>query len=40
MNDCEWWRSAVFYEIYVRGFRDTTGNGVGDLNGISNVSTI
>jgi glycosidase len=30
----EWWQSAVVYEIYPRSFRDTTGNGVGDLQGI------
>src|SRR5258706_12663418 len=30
----EWWREAVFYEIYVRSFQDTNGDGVGDLPGI------
>ncbi|GIW45424.1 MAG: oligo-1,6-glucosidase [Candidatus Binatia bacterium] len=30
----EWWRSAVFYEIYVRSFQDSNGDGVGDLEGI------
>src|SRR6188508_1097080 len=29
-----WWREAVFYEIYVRSFRDSDGDGVGDLSGI------
>jgi alpha-glucosidase len=29
-----WWRTAVFYEIYVRSFADSTGSGVGDLRGI------
>ena len=29
-----WWRRAVFYEIYVRSFRDADGDGVGDLAGI------
>lgn len=29
-----WWRSAVFYEIYVRSFADSNGDGVGDLPGI------
>jgi alpha-glucosidase len=29
-----WWRDAVFYEIYVRSFQDSNGDGVGDLPGI------
>jgi alpha-glucosidase len=29
-----WWRDAVFYEIYVRSFADSNGDGIGDLPGI------
>ena len=29
-----WWRDAVVYEIYVRSFQDSNGDGVGDLAGI------
>ena len=29
-----WWKSAVFYQIYPKSFQDTTGSGVGDLQGI------
>ena len=33
-TDLPWWKTAVFYQIYPRSFCDTTGNGVGDLDGI------
>jgi alpha-glucosidase len=31
----DWWRNAVIYEIYPRSFQDTNGDGIGDLNGIT-----
>ncbi|NCO87855.1 MAG: alpha-glucosidase [Rhodobacterales bacterium] len=31
----EWWRDAVIYQVYPRSYQDTTGNGIGDLNGIT-----
>jgi alpha-glucosidase len=30
----DWWREAVFYQVYVRSFADGSGDGVGDLAGI------
>ncbi len=30
-----WWRSAVVLQIYPRSFADTTGDGVGDLPGVT-----
>jgi alpha-glucosidase len=30
-----WWRSATFYQIYVRSWRDTNGDGIGDLPGVT-----
>jgi len=31
----DWWRGAVGYEIYVRSFLDSNGDGMGDLPGIA-----
>jgi maltose alpha-D-glucosyltransferase/alpha-amylase len=29
-----WFKDAVFYEVYVRGFYDSNGDGIGDFNGL------
>jgi alpha-glucosidase len=34
-SEQNWWKNAVIYEIYPRSFQDTNGDGIGDLNGIT-----
>jgi maltose alpha-D-glucosyltransferase/alpha-amylase len=34
-DDPLWFKDAVFYEVYVRGFYDSNGDGVGDFRGLT-----
>lgn len=33
-NKTDWWKNAVIYQIYPKSFKDSNGDGIGDLNGI------
>jgi len=34
MTNYLWWQTGVIYLIYPRSYKDTTGNGIGDLRGV------
>ncbi len=34
-DSSSWWRNGIIYQIYPRSFKDTTQNGLGDLNGVA-----
>ena len=34
MNQALWYKDAVFYQVYLRSFYDSNGDGHGDLQGL------
>ena len=34
VDGADWWRSAIFYQVYPKSFADGNGDGIGDLIGL------
>jgi alpha-glucosidase len=34
IDKLSWWQTGIIYEVYVRSFQDTNGDGIGDLGGL------
>ncbi len=34
-GEARWWNDAVFYEVFVRSFADSDGDGIGDFDGLT-----
>ena len=32
--DRKWWQDAIIYQIYLRSFKDSNNDGIGDFNGL------
>jgi len=37
-QELDWWQKGVIYQIYPRSYKDSNGDGIGDLKGKNKIS--
>lgn len=35
LNNTEWYKDAIIYQLHVKAFADSNGDGIGDFNGLT-----
>ena len=38
LNNAEWYKDAIIYQLHVKAFADSNGDGIGDFNGLTELA--